>query len=118
MKKFRYLISLVSGLLGLVAAIRGAEPYRLCTPGASSEAVELGQFLHDISGQHTLSGQHCVPLLGSTRLPGAYKATGHYPAVFSQDFGFSEPGTWDGINYRQAIVDEAIRRHESRRANR
>jgi mannan endo-1,4-beta-mannosidase len=104
----------LAGVSGLVfaAAVHGAEVFKLSTPGASAEAVELGQFLHDISGQHTLSGQHCVPLLGSTRLAGAYKATGHYPAVFSQDFGFSEPGTWDGINYRQAIVDEAIRRHE------
>jgi mannan endo-1,4-beta-mannosidase len=40
------------------------------------------------------------------------KQTGrYYPAVFGQDFGFSEPGTWDGINYRQQIVDDAIRRH-------
>jgi mannan endo-1,4-beta-mannosidase len=36
---------------------------------------------------------------------------GHYPAVFGQDFGFSAPGTWDGINYRQQIVDETIRRN-------
>ncbi|MEO6996156.1 MAG: glycosyl hydrolase, partial [Lacunisphaera sp.] len=66
----------------------------------------------DISGHHTLVGQHCAPLLGSTRLAGDYKMIGIYPAVFSQDFGFSEPGTWDGINFRQAIVDEAIRRNE------
>ncbi len=91
---------------------RAAEEFKLCTPGASVEAVALGKFLRDISGNHTLVGQHCVPLLGSTRLAGDYKMTGHYPAVFSQDFGFSAPGTWDGINYRQAIVDEAIRRNE------
>ena len=94
------------------AAVWGSEAVKLCTPDASSEAIELVQFLKDGTGHRTLTGQHCVPLLGSTRLAGAQKATGHYPAVFSQDFGFSEPGTWDGINYRQAIVDEAIRRHE------
>ncbi len=96
----------------LVVGARAAESPKLSTPNASTEAVELYQFLHGLAGAHTLSGQHCVPLLGSTRLAGAHKASGHYPAVFSQDFGFSEPGTWDGINFRQQIVDEAIRRHE------
>ncbi len=42
----------------------------------------------------------------------AHGYNGHYPAVFGQDFGFSYPGYWDGINYRQRIVDEAISRHE------
>ncbi len=75
--------------------------------------MELLQYLYSISGKHTLTGQHCNPLVGSTRLPGVYKQTRkYYPAVFGQDFGFSEPGSWDGINYRQQIVDEAIRRHE------
>ncbi|AOS44736.1 Mannan endo-1,4-beta-mannosidase [Lacunisphaera limnophila] len=96
----------------ITVALRGAtEPPRLCVPGASSEAVALYDFLLEVSGKHTLSGQHCVPLVGDTRLPTVQKAFGHYPAVFSQDFGFSEPGTWDGINYRQRIVDDAIRRH-------
>jgi mannan endo-1,4-beta-mannosidase len=81
------------------------------TPDASPEAVKLLRFLYDISGRSTLTGQHCVPLVGSTRLAAVHKITGHYPAVFGQDFGFSEPGTWDGINFRQQIVDEAIRRH-------
>lgn len=52
-----------------------------------------------------------MPLAGSTRLAGVEKLTGLYPAVFGQDFGFSAAGTWDGINFRQQIVDEAIRRH-------
>ena len=81
------------------------------TPNPSPEAVELLQFIHSISGNHTLAGQHCNPLAGSTRLAGAEKLTGHYPAVFGQDFGFSAAGTWDGTNFRQQIVDEAIRRH-------
>ena len=82
------------------------------TPNASLEAKELLQFLYSISGKQTLTGQHCNPLAGSTRLPGIHKLTGHYPAVFGQDFGFSAAGTWDGINFRQQIVDKAIRRHE------
>ena len=80
-------------------------------PHPSPEAVALLQYLYTISGKRTLSGQHCMPLAGSTRLAGVQKHTTHYPAVFGQDFGFSEPGTWDGINFRQQIVDEAIRRH-------
>jgi mannan endo-1,4-beta-mannosidase len=81
------------------------------TPDASPEAVALLEFLYKISGTKTLAGQHCNPLLGSIRLGSVQKATGRYPALFGQDFGFSEPGTWDGINFRQNIVDEAIRRH-------
>jgi mannan endo-1,4-beta-mannosidase len=80
------------------------------TPNASPEAVQLLRYLQEISGKRTLTGQHCAPLLGSTRLAGMVNEIGHYPAVFGQDFGFSAPGTWDGINFRQRIVDEAIRR--------
>ncbi len=81
------------------------------TPDPSPEAVKLLNYIYTISGNHTLTGQHCNPLVGSTRLEGTYKLLNHYPAVFGQDFGFSEPGTWDGINFRQRIVDEAIIRY-------
>ncbi len=81
------------------------------TPDPSPESVKLLNYIYSISGNHTLTGQHNNPLVGSTRLEGVYKLTKHYPAVFGQDFGFSEPGTWDGINFRQRIVDEAIRRY-------
>ncbi|MGK9475832.1 glycoside hydrolase family 26 protein [Melioribacter sp. OK-6-Me] len=81
------------------------------TPDASPEAVKLLNYLYSISGKFTLAGQHSVPLLGSLRLPAVHKTTGKYPALFGQDFGFSEPGSWDGINYRQQIVDEAIKRY-------
>ncbi len=81
------------------------------TPGASQEAVSLLNFIYSIRGKNTLTGQHSIPLFASLRLPAVQKMTTKYPAVFGQDFGFSEPGTWDGINYRQQIVDEAIRRH-------
>jgi len=89
----------------------GDEDAMPVTPNPSPEAVKLLQYLCSISGKQTLAGQHCVPLVGSTRLAGVQKATTRYPALFGQDFGFSEPGTWDGINYRQQIVDEAIRRN-------
>ncbi|MGD0338368.1 MAG: glycosyl hydrolase [Bacteroidota bacterium] len=89
----------------------GDNPVRPVTPNPSPEAVKLLQYIYSISGNHTLTGQHCNPLYGSIRLAGVQKMTKRYPAVFGQDFGFSEPGTWDGINYRQQIVDEAIRRN-------
>jgi mannan endo-1,4-beta-mannosidase len=81
------------------------------TPGASREAVGLLGFIREISGRRIMAGQHAAPLVGTTRLPEAHRAAGRYPALFGQDFGFSPPGTWDGINFRQRIVDEAIRRH-------
>ena len=83
---------------------------RPVTPEAREEAAALLEYIYSISGKQTLSGQHCAPLVGSTRLSVVHRRTGHYPALFGQDFGFSYPGYWDGINYRQRIVDEAIRR--------
>ncbi len=99
-------------ILGGYIMIHGqTDTIRPVTPNASSEAIKLLQYLYSISGKKTLSGQHCNPLAGSTRLASLHKHTGHYPAVFGQDFGFSEPGSWDGINFRQQIVDEAIKRY-------
>jgi mannan endo-1,4-beta-mannosidase len=85
-------------------------PAKPVTANASPEADSLLRFIYNISGKKIMAGQHCNPLYGSLRLPAVQKQTLRYPAVFGQDFGFSEPGTWDGINYRQQIVDEAIRR--------
>ena len=104
----RVSLLLAIGVSSLTGAGNTAAPV---SPNPSPEAVQLLRYLYSISGEHTLAGQHCVPLVGSTRLAGVQKLTKHYPAVFGQDFGFSEPGTWDGINYRQRIVDEAILRN-------
>jgi len=81
------------------------------TSNPSPEATALLRFIADVSGKKTLTGQHCAPLHGSTRLVVVQRQTGDYPALFGQDFGFDGPGCWDGINFRQNIVDEAIRRH-------
>jgi mannan endo-1,4-beta-mannosidase len=99
-------------LLAMSVASAAENSAKPVTRGASPEAVKLLEYIYSISGQHTLTGQHCVPLTGSLRLPMVYRAAGKYPALFGQDFGFSEPGTWDGINYRQQLVDEAIRRNQ------
>ena len=84
---------------------------KVVTPDPSPEVEALLNYIYSISGKHTLTGQHCAPLVGSSRLSVLHRFTGHYPAVFGQDFGFSYPGYWDGINYRQRMVDEAIMRH-------
>ena len=81
------------------------------TPNPSPESVKLLEYIYSISGKQIITGQHCAPLVGSTRLSVVHRMTKHYPALFGQDFGFSYPGYWDGINFRQQIVDEAIRRH-------
>ena len=81
------------------------------TPHPSPEAVKLLNYIYSISGNYTLAGQHCAPLVGSSRLSVIHRFTKRYPALFGQDFGFSYPGYWDGINYRQRMVDEAIMRH-------
>jgi mannan endo-1,4-beta-mannosidase len=80
------------------------------TANATPEAVRLLEYLYSISGKQTLVGQHAEPLNVMTRLPTVQRITGAYPAVCGFDFGFSAPGTWDGINFRQNIVDEAIRK--------
>ncbi|MBN1764531.1 MAG: hypothetical protein JW860_04675 [Sedimentisphaerales bacterium] len=96
----------------VLAPIAALQPARPVTPDASKEAVELLEYLYSISGNHTLAGQHCAPLPGTSILSVLHRYTKHYPALYGQDFGFSYPGYWDGINYRQRMIDEAIVRHE------
>ncbi len=80
-------------------------------PNPSTEAKALLKYLYKVSGKQILTGQNHAPLTGSARLVGMHQQIGLYPAIFGQDFGFGAPGSWDGINFRQQIVDEAIRRH-------
>jgi mannan endo-1,4-beta-mannosidase len=82
---------------------------KLVTPDASYEATELFIYLHQISGKKTLTGQHDQPIFGSAYYQRVYEVTGEHPAVKGMDFGFSEPNTLDGINFRQNLVDEAIK---------
>ena len=110
--KIKSLLLLASGLALFTSMIAQETDIGPVTPDATKEAAALLEYIYTISGKQTLAGQHCAPLVGSTRLSVVHRITGHYPALFGQDFGFSYPGYWDGINYRQRIVDEAIRRHE------
>lgn len=81
-------------------------------PNATPEARELLQFLYDQSGHGLLTGQHSYPLYGDIYFERAYHQSGEvgHPVVFGQDSGYSKP-TLDGINYRQRVVDNAIKRH-------
>ncbi len=81
------------------------------TPNASEEAKDLLKFIYEISGKNTLTGQHCQPLYKDVLVERVNDLTGHYPALFGQDFGFSSPNSLDGINFRQRIVDDAIKWH-------
>lgn len=107
--KLKFVLVLVMTMFASVSWAAESNPP--VTPNASAEVQALLRYLYQITGKNILTGQHNAPLNGSNRLPGLYKQVGVYPAVFGQDFGFSEPGSWDGINFRQNIVDEAIRRH-------
>lgn len=113
MGKFASKISITFMTLSLVifAAYGQERSVKPVAPNASPEAVKLLEYIYSISGEKIITGQHCAPLVGSTRLPVVHRITKRYPALFGQDFGFSYPGYWDGINFRQRIVDEAIRRN-------
>ena len=108
MKKVILLILLVITHKLAAQPISGILPV---SPAPSDEAVELLNYLYSISGKHTLSGQHDQPIFGSAYYNLVYETVGEYPAVKGMDFGFSEPHTLDGINFRQRIVDEAILYH-------
>jgi mannan endo-1,4-beta-mannosidase len=95
----------------LAHASAGAAAPRPVTPRPSPEAGQLLAYLQSISGKKTIAGQHCAPLIDSSRLVVVKRTLKRYPALFGQDFGFDAGGMWDGINFRQRIVDEAIRRH-------
>jgi len=106
MKLARLILALMSSSLVGCAS----DAIKPVTTNASPEAVKLLNYLYSVRGKGTLFAQHCNPLAGSTRLVTDYRTVGHYPAMFGQDFGFDAPGSWDGINFRQEMVDEAIRR--------
>lgn len=110
MKSFAALLILLFSMI--CGSAQEPAQVRPVTPNSSEEATELLNYLYSISGRYTLSGQHDQPIFGSAYYQLVYEVTGKYPAVKGMDFGFSEPNTLDGINYRQRTVDEAIRYHK------
>ena len=79
-------------------------------PQASVEARKLLEFLYSISGKKTLSGQHNYPGFQSSYSQRVQEITGKTPAIWGQDFGFTNAGK-DNIHVRAANMGEAIRRH-------
>lgn len=67
--------------------------------------------LYSLQGRRVLSGQHNTPRELSFYSDQAEEIGGRYPAVWGQDFGFAADGDMDGMNFRQAVVDEAVRQH-------
>lgn len=82
-------------------------------PDATPEARELLDRIAAVPSGSVLSGQHNTPRELSSFSDASVRITGRVPVVWGQDFGFAGPGDMDGVEYRQAIVDEAIRQHRS-----
>lgn len=80
-------------------------------PRATPAARELLQRISSVSGNRILSGQHNTPREQSFYTDLANEITGSYPAVWGEDFGFADDGDMDGINFRQAVIDEAKLQH-------
>ena len=78
---------------------------------ATGAARALLDLVYSISGAYILSGQHNTPRELSWYSDEAARITDSYPALWGQDFGFSENGDMDGINFRQDVIDEAMRQH-------
>lgn len=95
----------------IICSVVSAEEPKPVTPNASSEASALLTYLYSISGNYTLTGQHTAPQQALKRMEETQATLGVMPAVFSQEFGYARRDEWDGHNFRQRLVDEAIRRH-------
>ncbi len=83
----------------------------LINPNLIPEAIKLLKFIHKIRGKYVLSGQHNFPGSLSNYTNRVYEIVGKYPAIWGQDFGFTESGK-DGIDNRPKIIKEAINQYE------
>jgi mannan endo-1,4-beta-mannosidase len=101
--------SFVLGLLALTLPLVGsAQPYEPVNENATPEARQLLQYLYEIQGEHILSGQHDYNNSLTKYTERVHEMTGKRPAVWGSDF----------INHEsrdrgEAIVQEAIRKHEN-----
>lgn len=104
------LISLAA--LTLFAACATAQP-KPVNPNATPEAHELLVFIYNQKGKGVLTGQHSYPLFSDIYMERVENLTdGSHPVVFGQDFGYSKPGSLDGINFRQRSIDNAVKWHK------
>ena len=82
------------------------------TPGYSSEAKQLLDYLYAISGSRTLVGQHNQPQFLDILSIDVAGRSRDQAAVYGQDFGYSPRGTLDDITLRQENINRIIREHE------
>jgi len=82
-------------------------------PNAIPAARVLLKEIDAVSGRATLSGQHNFPNTVSRYSDRVYELTGHYPAVFGQDFGFSGGEDKDSTLGRSSMIEEVIRQYRS-----
>ncbi len=104
-------MNIMNKLLLLVALFLSANVYSQTpvNPNATEEAKELLQLMYDQTGNGTWTGQHSYPLYIDMMMERVENLVGHYPVVFGQDFGYSKPNSLDGINFRQRVIDNAIK---------
>lgn len=80
-------------------------------PDATPEARALLDRIAAVPAGQLLSGQHNAPRDGSDFTAASIELTGREPVLWGQDLGFSGPGDLDGVEYREAVIDEALRQH-------
>jgi mannan endo-1,4-beta-mannosidase len=78
---------------------------------ATPAARALLHKIDEVSGKETLSGQHNFPNSVSRYSDRVYDLTGHFPAVFGQDFGFAGGEDKDSTRGRPSMIEEAIREY-------
>ena len=81
-------------------------------PSTIESARQLLEFLYSIRGKKTLSGQHNMIHNMSFNSEEVQRITGHYPAVWGGEWGFSDSRhNVDNIAYRPALLEEIQRQH-------
>ena len=83
--------------------------YQPVNPDASKEAIELLNYLYEISGEKILSGQHNYPHQRLASTDSVISITGKIPAIWGCDFIAPQNRQMYTL---QDIVDEAINQHE------
>lgn len=98
--------------LAAVALALPAAAQTPVNPNATPEAKGLLKMIYELSAQNKiLAGQHSYPLFGDVYFERAahQNSANQHPVVCGQDFGYSAPGTLDGIDFRQRSIENAIK---------
>jgi mannan endo-1,4-beta-mannosidase len=102
------------GIFAIALSARAQQPDAApSNPEATPAARVLLQELDSVSGKATLSGEHNFPNTVSLYSNRVYELTGHYPAVFGQDFGFAASDDKDSTLGRASLVQEVIRQYRA-----